>query len=121
MNNIKEGGIIVLNSDDNFYSYHKRLAMKKKLKVISFGIDNKSSMARLIKIRKMKNKYELFFNINKVNVSFYSNNNNKSNLYNILATLTLINSYQDIKRLKKNIFLGFKIPNGRGDISKIKF
>ena len=120
MNNIKEGGIIVLNSDDNFYSYHKRLAMKKKLKVISFGIENKSSMARLIKIRKMKNKYELFFNINNVNVSFYSNNNNKSNLYNILATLTLINSYQDIKRLKKNIFLGFKIPNGRGDISKIK-
>ena len=94
--------------------------MKKKLKVISFGIENKSSMARLIKIRKMKNKYELFFNINNVNVSFYSNNNNKSNLYNILATLTLINSYQDIKRLKKNIFLGFKIPNGRGDISKIK-
>ena len=120
MNNIKEGGIIVLNSDDNFYSYHKRLAMKKKLKVISFGIENKSSMARLIKIRKMKNKYELFFNINNVNVSFYSNNNNKSNLYNILATLTLINSYQDIKKLKKNIFLGFKIPNGRGDISKIK-
>ena len=120
MNNIKEGGIIVLNSDDNFYSYHKRLAMKKKLKVISFGIENKSSMARLIKIRKMKNKYELFFNINNVNVSFYSNNNNKSNLYNILATLTLINSYQDIKRLKKNIFLGFRIPNGRGDISKIK-
>ena len=120
MNNIKEGGIIVLNSDDTFYSYHKRLAMKKKLKVISFGIENKSSMARLIKIRKMKNKYELFFNINNVNVSFYSNNDNKSNLYNILATLTLINSYQDIKRLKKNIFLGFKIPNGRGDISKIR-
>jgi len=120
MNNIKEGGIIVLNSDDNFYSYHKRLAMKKKLKVISFGIENKSSMAKLIKVRKMKNKYELFFNINNVNISFYSNNNNKSNLYNILATLTLINSYQDIKRLKKNIFLGFKIPNGRGDISKIK-
>ena len=120
MNNIKDGGIIVLNSDDNFYTYHKRLAMKKKLKVISFGIENKSSMARLIKIRKMKNKYELFFNINNVNISFYSNNNNKSNLYNILATLTLINPYQDIKRLKKNIFLGFKIPNGRGDISKIR-
>ena len=36
------------------------------------------------------------------------------------SILTLINSYQDIKRLKKNIFLGFRIPNGRGDISKIK-
>ena len=120
MNNIKEGGIIVLNSDDNFYSYHKNLAIKKKLKVISFGIKNKSSMARLIKTKKIKNKYELFFNINNVNVSFYSYNNNRSNLYNILATLTLINIYLDIKRLKKNIFLSFRIPNGRGDISKIK-
>ena len=120
MNNIKEGGTIILNSDDNFYSYHRNLAMKKKLKVISFGLKNRSSMARLIKTKKKKNKYELFFNINNVNVSFYSYNDNKSNLYNILATLTLINSYLDIKKLKKNIFLSFKIPNGRGDISKIR-
>ncbi len=120
MNNIKEGGIIILNSDDNFYSYHKSLAIKKKLKVISFGIKNKFSMARLIKTRKKKDKYELFFNINNVNVSFYSNNDNKSNLYNILATLTLVNLYLDIKKLKKNIFLSFKTPYGRGDVSKIR-
>ena len=42
MNNIKEGGTIILNSDDNFYSYHRNLAMKKKLKVISFGLKNRS-------------------------------------------------------------------------------
>ena len=49
MNNIKKNGIIVLNKDDYFYNYHKKLAQKKKLKVISFGIDNKSSMIKLIK------------------------------------------------------------------------
>ena len=52
--------------------------------------------------------------------SFYSHNDNKSNLYNILATLASINLYIDIKNLKKDIFLNFKTPNGRGDISKIK-
>ena len=63
MNNIKKDGAIVLNMDDNFYNYHKKFALKKKLKVISFGINNKSSMIKLIKIKKIKNKYELFINV----------------------------------------------------------
>ena len=28
--------------------------------------------------------------------------------------------FLDISKLKKNIFISFKIPNGRGDIAKIK-
>ena len=40
-------------------------------------------------------------------------------MYNILATLAAINLYKNVKKLKKDIFLNFKIPNGRGDISKI--
>ena len=121
MNNIKRNGTIILNRDDNFYNFHKNFALKKKLKVISFGIRNKSSTIRLDKIKIVKNKYELFININGLLVSFYSHNDNKSNLYNILATLASINLYTDIRKLKKNIFLNLKTPNGRGDISKIKF
>ena len=121
MNNIKKNGIIVLNMDDNFYHYHKNFALKKKLKVISFSIKNKSSMIRLIKIKKVKNKYELKINLKGVSSFFYSYNINKSHLYNILATLASICSFVKIKKLNKNIFLKFKIPNGRGDISKIKF
>ena len=121
MNNIKKNGTIVLNMDDNFYNYHKKFALKKKLKVISFGIDNKSSMTRLIKIKKINNKYQLFINTNGMSVSFYSNNINRSNLYNILATLASINLYVDIKKIKKDNFLNFKNPIGRGDVSKIKF
>ena len=120
MENIKYGGIIVLNKDDNFYDYHKKIAIKKKLKIISFGVKDKSSMVKLIKIEKKKNKYELFFNVKNISVSFYSRNKNKSNLYNITATLASIYSYISLKKLKKNIFLNIKIPNGRGDISKIK-
>ena len=120
MNNIKKGGVIVLNRDDNFYNHHKNFAIKKKLKVISFGLKNKSSMIKLVKIKKIKNKYELLIDVDGLSISFYSKNINKSNLYNILATLAAINSYVNIKNLKKEIFLDFKIPNGRGDISKIK-
>jgi len=120
INNIKKDGAIILNMDDNFYDYHKNFAFQRKLKVISFSINNKFSMTKLIKIKKIKNKYELFVNVSGSLVSFYSKNNNKSHLYNILATLASINLLTDIKKLKKNNFLKFKNPNGRGDISKIK-
>ena len=51
MNNITQGGSIVLNMDDNFYNYHRDIAIKKKLKIISFGIKNKSSMIKLLKVK----------------------------------------------------------------------
>ena len=121
MNNIKENGSVVLNMDDYFYNYHKNVAFKKNLNVISFSIKNKSSMIKLIKTKKINNKYELIINVNGLLVSFYSQNNNKNTLYNILATLASINLYIDIKKLKKDVFLNFKIPGGRGDISKVKF
>ena len=54
-------------------------------------------------------------------ITFYSYNSNNSHIYNILATLASINLYTDIRKLKKDVFLKFKIPIGRGDISKIKF
>ena len=120
MNNIKKNGIIILNMDDYFYNYHKNIALKKKLKVISFGIKNKSSMIKLTDSKKTNNKYELKINVNKTIVYFYSHNNNKSNIYNILATLASINLFYDIKKLKKDIFLNYRTPKGRGDISKVK-
>ena len=120
MNNIKKDGIIVLNSDDNFYKYHKKVAIKKKLKVISFGIKNKLSNIKLIKLKKMINKFELKIKVDDFKTSFYSTNVNTNNLYNILAAIAVINSYINIRSLKKDIFLDFKTPNGRGDLSKVK-
>ncbi len=119
MNNIKKGGTIVLNRDDNFYNYQKNLAKKKGLKIISFGIRNKSATVKLLKINKIKNKYELFFNVNGTNISFYSKNNNDSNLYNISATLAAIKQFINVGNLNKNVFLNINIPDGRGDISKL--
>ena len=120
MNNIKKDGIIALNSDDSFYKYHKKVAIKKKLKVISFGIKNKLSNIKLIKLKKMINKFELKIKVDDFKTSFYSTNVNTNNLYNILATIAVIHSYIDIRRFKKDIFLDFKTPNGRGDLSKVK-
>ena len=121
INNIKSNGTLVLNSDDNFFHYHKKIATKKKLKVLSFGIEKKISFTKLIKIKKIvKNKYELIIKIDDTIYSFYSKNDNKNNILNILASLTTLYVFMDIKKLKKDIFLNFKLPMGRGDISNLK-
>ena len=67
----------------------------------------------------MNDKFKFFIKLENHLYSFYSKNNNKSNIYNILATLTLINIYKDLNKINKNIFLNFKSPEGRGDFSKI--
>ena len=121
MNNIKSEGSIILNKDDKFFNYLKNLAIKKNLKVITFAIENKNSMIKIIKIRRKNNKFELFINVNGSICVFYSYNKNKSNLYNILASLASISLFKNIQDLKKDVFLDLKTPIGRGDISKIIF
>ena len=39
--NLKDGGSIVLNADDQFYYLHKKLAQKRKIKIYSFSIKKK--------------------------------------------------------------------------------
>ena len=53
-------------------------------------------------------------------LSFYSQNINKSHLYNILATLASIDSFLNISNFKKDTFLDFEIPSGRGDLLVVR-
>ncbi len=120
INNTKINGFIVLNADDNFYLLHKKIAYKRKLKILSFGIDNQNANIKMISIKKISNKFKATIMINNLKTYFFISNNFQSNILNILAALTVMSIFLDISKLKKNIFIGFKIPNGRGDISKIK-
>ncbi|MBD1168059.1 UDP-N-acetylmuramoyl-L-alanyl-D-glutamate--2,6-diaminopimelate ligase [Pelagibacterales bacterium SAG-MED06] len=120
INNTKINGFIVLNADDNFYTLHKKIANKRKLKILSFGIDNQNANIKLISIKKIANNFKATIRINNLKTYFFISNNFQNNILNILATLSVMSIFLDISKLKKNIFIGFKIPNGRGDIAKIK-
>ena len=120
INNTKINGFIVLNADDNFFTLHKKMANKRKLKILSFGIDNQNANIKLIGIKKITNKFKATIRINNLKTYFFISNNFQSNILNILAALSVMSIFFDISKLKKNIFIGFKIPNGRGDIAKIK-
>ena len=118
--NTKSGGFVVLNADDNFFNLHKKKAIHNKLKLVSFGIKNKNSNLKLLDIRKKGNYFELCIRFNRLKKLFLVSNNFQNNIYNILAALAVMSIYINIFQLNKNIFQGFKVPQGRGDLSKIK-
>ncbi|MDC0875816.1 UDP-N-acetylmuramoyl-L-alanyl-D-glutamate--2,6-diaminopimelate ligase [Candidatus Pelagibacter sp.] len=120
INNTNDNGFIILNADDNFYTLHKKIATKKNLKILSFGIKSKKANVKLTSIKKINKIFRATIEINKFKVYFLISNNFQNNILNILATLTVLSIFFDISKLSKNIFANFRTPNGRGDISKIK-
>ena len=120
IHNIKENGYLILNADDQFYNFHKKIALKKKINVLSFSMKNKSSNIYLNSIKKQKLKYKISITINNTNKYFYFNTCFENELKNLLASITIVSVYKNINKLDCNFFYNHKILPGRGDISKIK-
>ena len=120
INNIKPNGFVVLNADDDFFELHKKIAHKKKLKVISFGIKKQKANIKLINIKRLGKQFKINISLNNKKKYFLLSNDFQNNIYNILSALAVISIYKNIFRLHKNIFLNFKTPVGRGDHSVIK-
>ena len=118
--NIKAGGYLVLNKDDKFYNFHKKIGLKRNLKILSFSLKNKNATTNLVSISKEKSKYKIYINLYKKKIFFYSNSSFEKDLQNLLATITIISIFKDIHKLDKNIFYDHKTINGRGDIIKVK-
>ena len=118
--NIKDDGYLILNKDDKFYNFHKKIGLKRNLKILSFSLKNKSALINLNSISKEKSKYKVCININKTKKFFYSNSFFENDLKNILASITIISIFKDIHKLNKNFFYDHKVITGRGDIMKVK-
>ena len=119
--NIIKGGSIILNKDDKFYNFLKTKAQKQKLKIYSFSIKDKKSYSNLNQIIKTGNRFKIFFTIKSKKYYYYSNSKSQNHIQNLLASITVLSLFYDLNKISKNIFLNFKIPEGRGDISKLKF
>ena len=118
--NINDDGYLVLNKDDKFYNFHKKIALKRNLKILSFSLKNKSATTYLNSISKEKSKYKISITINKTKKLFYLNTFFENDLKNLLASITIISIFKNIHRLDKNFFYDHKTTNGRGDIVKVK-
>ena len=120
IHNTKPKGFVVLNADDSFFKLHNTIAYKKNLKVISFGIKNQKSNISLKNISKSGKNFLINVKFKNLTINFLISNNFQSNIYNILGAIAIMSIYLNISKLNKNIFLNFKTPKGRGDISRIK-
>ena len=118
--NIKQDGYLILNKDDKFYNFHKNIGIKRNLKILSFSLQNKAATTSIDSITKQKSKYKISININKSKKYFYMNSSFDNDLKNLLAAITIISIFKEIKSLDKNIFYDHKKINGRGNIVKIE-
>ena len=119
INNLVAQGTLILNRDDKFFNYIAQKARKKNVQVKSFGL-NKNADLYLKDIKKNKNIYQASISYNNEVYLFNINYNNSTYIQNVLSTcLIIFNLDLDISG-KKNIFLNFKIPEGRGDMNKIQ-
>ena len=120
IDNISPNGYLVINADDQFYNFHKKLAQKKNIKVFSFSKKKKNTNVCIKRIVKEKEKFKVVLRINDKEKYFYVRKNFSNHLYNLLASITVMQIYIDVFKLNKNLFLDLKITQGRGDISKLK-
>ena len=80
----------------------------------------KSADLYLKSIKKNKNIYQVSISHNNEIYFFNIKNNHNTYIQNVLSTCLIIFNLDLDLSGKKNIFLNFKIPEGRGDVNQIK-
>ncbi len=108
--NIKKGGILILNRDDKFFNYLFKKATSYNLKVITFGKHKKSNV-QLKRINEKNNFSKIFVRINNKLQNFEIKD---INIHNFLASLALLTELKvDIKKIKSK-FKDLEPSKGRG-------
>ena len=113
--NIKENGTIILNRDDRFFRFFSQKAKLKKIKIVTFGLNKKSDVYPL-RITKNKKLIKIFIKVKNQKIALEIND---INIYNLLASLTVINECNLNLNETKNIFKNHELTEGRGKIHLI--
>ena len=119
INNILIGGNIILNKNCKFFDFLSNKAKKRGINIISFGLKKKSDIF-LLGIKKFRNYYRLKISV-KDTIFYFDTKYSTSNFIdNILACISILFIFNlNLNKMKKK-FLGFEIPDGRGDIKMVK-
>ncbi len=116
INNIDKNGTIILNQDDKFYSYLKKKAKLKNLKVVTFGLNKKSDI-HPISVSNNKNHERCSI---KIKDKVFSFNFKNLNIYNVLSSFALLDELNlDFTKII-NYLKNYEPTEGRGKIHLIK-
>ena len=102
------------------FSFHKKIANKRKLNIVTFGISSGSNI-KFLKIEKFGNYFKIKVKIFSESKVFKIRYNYMNYIKNILSTLAVLSILRKTCSLNINFFEDFSIPVGRGNISKIKY
>ena len=116
--NIQKGGTVILNQDDKFFTYLKKIADKNNIKVISFGYSKKSHI-RFNNLLEKRGFFLLTLFVNKKKLFVKINNRNKNYIMNILSCISIINELNLPFNKIRDFFKNKILLKGRGKISKI--
>ena len=117
--NIKEGGILILNRDDNFFDYISKIAKKKNLRVLSFSLF-KDASSKILKITNKKNFSNITIKIFNQKYSLKIEKYNDLKAYNILASLLVAKVLNlNISKINFNSNI-FDSVTGRGKVHLIR-
>ena len=119
INNILEGGNIVLNKDDKFFNFLSNKAIKNRIKVTSFSFTQKANIY-LMRIKKFKNFYKLKVMVQNKIFYFITKYSTENFIRNILASISVLSVLNLNLNTMKRKFINFRIPHGRGDINVVK-
>jgi len=116
--NIRKDGTIILNQDDKFFNYFKKIAKNNNIKIKSFGYSKKSDV-RFLNIKRSKKNYNLKLSINRENILFKTNSINKNYIMNVLCCVAVLSELGLNLRNIKNFFNMQKPLKGRGKIKRV--
>jgi murE/murF fusion protein len=98
--NINQGGYLILNNDDKYFNYLSKLATNRKINILSFGTSKKSN-AKLIKYFLYRNYNYLHIKVLNKNIHLRLKNVNPLIITNILSTLLILHILNlDSKKIK---------------------
>ena len=112
---ITKNGLIILNRDDKFFKYLHKRAKLRKLRIITFGKNNKSDIF-LLKNIKVKNTTKILIQVMNRKIDLEVKN---INIYNVLAAIAVLKEFNlNLSNIKK-IFKNFEPSEGRGKTHNI--
>ena len=120
INNIISNGTMIINMDEKYYNYFMKISKNNNLQIVKFSKVNKKADIVFHSQRKYKKNLIINIKIKGIMKSFLVPKNLSSYIDNILATVSILSVYFDIKKLNQNLFSDFYIPKSRGSLINLK-
>ena len=116
INNVENGGTMILNRDDKYFKYLQKKAKKKNLKILTFGFSKKANIYP-VNVKKYDKKIKLKVRTSKYILDFEIKN---INIYNVLSSLALMEELGLNLRKATKYYKNFQPSDGRGKIHNVK-